>query len=181
MMKTISILLSLFTIITIGAKLDWSQNSAGDVLEISCPDKEPFDWVVVNLFLTSDRHDMLREELGLTEFVMNEDEFNKTLSKHLENDPQTEEDVIKYWNTLGDYWSTEGVKHVNGQDECKSISTALKLDIHYERLRNEYSPRAYYSIGEYYFIVFNSNQPGFRTSPARILSKEFEILEAFGM
>lgn len=146
-----------------------------------CPVQESFDWVAVDLFLTSTQHQQNRENAGLGNLKKQDVEFKTILANHLDGEPRTKEEVTQYWDALGEYWQREGITPVTNPQVCQKINDKLSSEIFVQRNQEFYSPRAFYQINDKYLILQKSGEINTRPKPALILDKNLNILASFGI
>lgn len=146
-----------------------------------CPVQEPSDWVAVNLFLTGTQHQQNREKAGLGNLKRDDVEFNTILANYLNGEPRTKEEVIKYWNALGEYWQRKGITPETDPQVCQTINDKLSSEIFVQRYGESHIPRAYYQINDKYLIFHKSTEINTGLSPALVLDKNFNILASFGI
>lgn len=146
-----------------------------------CPQQEAFDWVAVDLFITSTQHQQNREKAGFENLKKQDVEFKTILSNYLDGEPRTKEEVTKYWNALGEYWQRKGITPVTNPQVCQTINDKLNSEIFVQRNGESYIPRAYYQINNKYLILHKSEEIDTRPKPALILDKHLNIVASFGI
>ncbi len=146
-----------------------------------CPVQEPFDWVAVDLFITSTQHQQNREKAGFGNLEKQDIEFKTILANYLNGEPRTKEEVTQYWNALGEYWQRKGITPVTNPQVCQTINDKLNSEIFVQKYDESYIPRAYYQINDKYLIVHKSTARDTRPKPALILDKHLNILASFGI
>src|SRR5690625_1816508 len=98
-----------------------------------CPVQEPFDWVAVDLFLTSTQHQQNREKAGFENLHKQDVEFNTILADYLDGELRTKEEITQYWNVLQDYWTRKGITPVTNLHVCQIINDKLISEIFVQR------------------------------------------------
>jgi|GEM_PF-1324036 len=179
-MKTL--ITSLFIIIFVFTVTGMSEfNNDNFHLSDECPEQEPFDWVAVDLFLTSTQHQQNREKASIGNMKKQDVEFKKVLAKYLDGEPRTKDEVTKYWNALGKYWQNNGIIPLTNSETCQAINNKLSSEIFVQRHQEAFNPRAFYQINDKYLIIHKSTERNTRPKSALILDKNLNILVAFGI
>jgi|AntRauTorcE11898_2_1112593.scaffolds.fasta_scaffold20036_1 hypothetical protein len=179
-MKTLIISIIILSVSSTGTEISHFYSDTRHSLN-ECPVQEPFDWVAVDLFLTSTQHQQNREKAGIENLKKQDVEFKTILSNYLDGDPRTKEEVTKYWNALGEYWQRKGITPVTNPQICQKINDKLSSEIFVQRYDESHIRRAYYQINDKYIILHRSTERDTRPKPALILDKHLNILTSFGI
>lgn len=179
-----ALITSIFILLVAITGTDMSQfNSYSDTrnLSVECTEQEPFDWVAVDLLMTSTQHLQNREKAGIGNLKKKDVEFESILAEKLDGEPSTNEEVTKYWCALGIYWQRKGIKPVTNPQSCQAIDDKLNSGTFVQRYQESHSLRAYYQINDKYLILYKSTERDTRPKPALILDKNLYVLASFGI
>lgn len=179
-MKVLTILITIFSFLLVDTGERYPNIFYKASLQ-ACPEQEAFDWVAINLFLTSDNLEQQRTKSGVSSYAIDETKLGSILGVEVNWEPRTQEDVLEYWNALGAYWQKRGVEHISDPKVCEVIGEALSTDISLQTYKDTHVPRAYYKIDNKYLVIYKSNKPGTGRTPVRLLNEDFRIISRFSM